>query len=84
MITLPEGYAIHKRDKVRLVGGSWHVRVMRYDKNMDTYEAFRMIKKTEDTRVIYKAALLDGDWIEFDTEEELCIAMCAKHRITMR
>ena len=90
MIRLPEGYAIHKRDKTCLMGGNWSVRVMHYDSNMTAREAFIMKKITVfmadnfGTRITYKAALRDGNWVEFDNEQDMCIAMCAKHRMLVR
>lgn len=95
MIRLPEGYAIHKRDSACLLGGSWSIRVMYYDANMVTREAFIMRKKIDTTNnawdtgltykeVTYSASLGDGKWIEFNNEEDMCIAMCAKHRMLIR
>ena len=91
MITLPEGYAIHKRDKTRMLGGSWNIRVVRYDKNMVMHDAFVMAKETVfmadnfGTKIKYAARLLPrGEWVMFDTEEDMCIAMCAKHRMLVR
>lgn len=92
MIRLPEGYAIHKRDKTRLAGGSWSIRVMYYDAKMNMREAFVMCKQTADTldawstglthrEATYRASLGDGNWVKFDNEQDMCIAMCAKHRM---
>ena len=88
MIKLPYNYAIHHRDRTRLMGGSWDVRVMYYDARMNKHEAFIMAKNSNWLERIgpqYAARLYgSATWVAFETEEEMCIAMCAKHRMSIR
>lgn len=93
MIKLPEGYVIHERDSTRLLGGVWSVRVM-YCKAASTvrngvllHEAFVMSKNIKPERIgpVYAARMYGfKEWIEFDNEQDMCIAMCAKHRMLIR
>ena len=89
MIRLPEGYTIHKQDKTRLMGGNWSVRVMYYDAKMNKHDVFIMCKNNDVNRIgpKYAARLYNrtgAEWIEFDNEQDMCIAMCTQHRMLIR
>lgn len=84
MIRLPEGYAIHKRDQTRLMGGSWSIRVVHLKAGVIPSDAFVMCKDLNPEGIGPRyAARMYGfrEWIEFDNEQDMCIAMCAKHRM---
>ena len=59
MIRLPEGYAIHKRDRTRLMGGSWSIRVVYLKAGVIPNEAFVMCKNINPERIgpVYAARM---------------------------
>ncbi len=94
MIRLPEGFAIHKRDRHHLSGTEWEVRVNWWNADkLDWYPAFKMIKQVKYTPAVYYEAeakyaarfMTPGSqWIQFDTIEDLCVAMTARYRMGIR
>lgn len=100
MIRLPEGFAIHKRDRHHLSGTEWEVRVNWWNADkLDWYPAFKMAKQIEhrpadyykrssfyDTKIQYAARFMGpgSQWVKFDTIEDLCVAMTARYRMGIR
>jgi hypothetical protein len=93
MIRLPEGFAIHKRDRHHLSGTEWEVRVNWWNADkLDWYPAFKMAKQIEYNPEMYnmkvqyaaKIASPGSPWIKFDTVEDLCVAMTARYRMGIK